>query len=414
MNKSSTVNFSLKALPLAIAMALPSYAFAADTTSDQKIAQLEQQVKALQKQQTASISERFKFNGFMSMAYVTADNNSGYLDTSTSANFTDESKLGFQGSFAVTDNTQAVMQLMMRGENDWDVEAEWAYVSHRFDSGLQARGGKLRLPLFMYSDYLDVGYAQPFARPPEEVYDAVPFTSFTGGDLSYDVEFDDSTLTMQAFGGQSSDSDSNFELDFDNILGANISWTDEIWTLRVVYGQATLNGAIFNIVKIPVNDPVTGLPIEIDAKVPLLKLNDDKATFTGVGASYDNGKLLAVAEWTRVEVEGQYTDSDAGYITVGYRLGAFTPYATAAYYESQDDDQRQVVDQESAMMAALFNGQRTSYSGGVRWDALDNMAVKFDITYAHDFGDTSGGFDSNLMQEYDDVLVYTIKFDVVF
>ncbi len=414
MNKSSTVNFALKALPIAIAIALPSYALAAETSSDQKIANLEQQVQTLQKQQTASLSERFKFNGFMSVAYVTADNNSGYLGSSTSANFTDESKLGFQGSFAVTDNTQAVMQLMMKGENDWDVEAEWAYVSHRFDNGFQARGGKLRLPLFMYSDYLDVGYAQPFARPPEEVYDAVPFTSYTGGDLSYDIELNNSTLTVQAFGGQSSEQDSEFELDFDNILGANATWTDDIWTLRAVYGQATVNGTIFSTVKIPLQDPVTGLPIEIGAQVQLMEINDEKATFAGIGGSYDNGKLLAVAEWTRVEVEGQYTDSDAGYITLGYRFGAFTPYVTAAYYESQDDDERQVVDENSAMIAAIFNGQRTAYSAGLRWDALDNVAVKFDVTYAHDFGDTSGGFNTNVLQEYDDATVYTVKFDVVF
>ena len=414
MIKRNTAKFALKALPIAIALTLPTQVIAAEATNDQKIAILEQHVKALQKQQTASLSERFTFNGFASMAYVTADNNSGYMETSTSADFTDESKLGFQGSFAISDNTQAVMQLMMRGIDDWDVEAEWAYISHRFDSGFQARAGKLRLPLFMYSDYLDVGYAQPFARPPEEVYGAVPFTSYTGGDLSYDIELEDSTITMQAFGGQSSEGDSSFDLDFDNILGANIAWTDETWTLRAVYGQASLNGALFTIVKIPVEDPNTGLPIEIDAKVPLLKLNDEKATFVGVAASYDNGKLLAVAEWTRIEVEGQYTDSDAGYITLGYRFGALTPYVTTAYYESQDDDERTVVDQNSAMMAALFNAQRMAYSGGVRWDALDNLAVKFDVTYTNDFGDTSGGMTSNVTKMYDDAMVYTVKFDVVF
>ncbi|QYJ87601.1 hypothetical protein K0I73_07890 [Shewanella mesophila] len=404
------LHFALKALPLAItAVLLPSQVLA-DEATEERIAQLEQQVRDLQKQQTASLTDSFTFNGFMSGAYVTADNNSGYLGTSTSADFSEESKLGFQATFSISDQTQAVMQLMMKGENDWDVEAEWAYVSHRFNNGVQIRGGKLRVPLFMYSDYLDVGYAQPFARPPEEVYGAVPFTTYIGGDVSYDVEFDDSTLTIQAFGGESEEDNT----DIKNIIGANVMWTDETWTLRAVYGQTTLDGSISRTIKIPSQDPSSGLPIEIDAQLTLLTLDNEKATFSGVGASYDNGQFLAITEWTRSEVDGKYTDVDSGYVTLGYRINAFTPYITAAYYESQDDNERVVVDAQSALIAAIFNGQRTAYSAGLRWDALDNLALKFDVTYANDFGDTSGGFQSNILQQYDDVTVYTVKFDVVF
>ncbi|QLE85848.1 MULTISPECIES: outer membrane protein [Shewanella] len=412
MNDKINFNFALKSLAMAVSVALvPAQAFAADEqNTDEKIAKLEQQVKDLQQQQTASLADRFKFNGFMSGAYVSADNNSGYLGSSTSADFSEESKMGFQATFAITPQTQAVMQLMMKGENDWDVEAEWAYVSHRFDGGVQVRGGKLRVPLFMYSDYLDVGYAQPFARPPEEVYGTVPFTTYTGGDISYDIDFDDSTLTMQAFGGESEEAG----IDISNIIGANVSWTDEIWTLRAVYGQASLDGPVTRPTTITMADPTTGLPVDVNVNVRILDLDSEKATFAGVGASYDNGQFLAVAEWTRAEVAGQYSDSDAGYITLGYRINAFTPYVTAAYYETQDDDERVVVDENSAILAALFNGQRTSYSAGLRWDALDNLAVKFDVTYATDFGDTSGGFQTNVLREYDDVTVYTVKFDVVF
>ncbi|MDB2386846.1 hypothetical protein N9W21_05835 [Shewanella sp.] len=410
MNTCNIANFALKALPLAIAAALPSQVFATQVSNEDRITDLEQQIQALQEQQSANLLERFKFNGFMSMTYFTADNDSGFLGSSTSANFSDESKLGFQGSFSIAKNTQAVMQLMMKGKDDWNVEAEWAYVSHKFDNAIEVRAGKLRLPLFMYSDYLDVGYAQPFARPPEEVYGAVPFTSYTGGDLSYSFEFDDSSLTVQAFGGEAKDRGA----DFDNVIGANLTWTDEVWTLRAVYGQTTVNGTAWSATTVPTQDPTTGLPIEIDAKVVLFELEDDSIDFTGIGLSYDDGQLLAVSEWTRIEVEGPYTDSDAGYLTLGYRIGDFTPYTTAAYYQSKDDNDRPVVDQTSGIIAAIFNAKRTTYSGGVRWDVLDNTALKFDITYTHDFDNTAGGFTSNVAQNYDSATVYTVKFDVVF
>ncbi|MCL1045813.1 hypothetical protein L2737_10800 [Shewanella electrodiphila] len=405
------MKLTLKTLPLAISVAiLPIQAIADDQTNN-KIAQLEQQVQSLQASQTASLTERITFNGFMTGAFITSDNNAGYAGATTSANFDDGSKFGLQGTFAISDQTKAVMQLMMKGENNWDVEAEWAYVSHTFENGLQARAGKLRLPLFMYSDYLDVGYAQIFVRPPEDVYGPVPFTSYTGADVSYDIEFDDSTLTFQAYGGKSD----AFGVDLKNILGINATWTDETWTLRGLYGEGSLDGTMTRQSTTSAGiDPSTGLPIYLEVTVPLLVLDEEKGQFSAIGGSYDNGSFLAIAEWTRIDVEGVFRNTDSGYLTLGYRIETFTPYVTASFYETTDDDLRQIVDQTSAVYAAIFNGERKSYSAGLRWDAIDNLAVKFDVTYSTDFGDTSGGLKSNVAQEFDDTTVYTVQFDVVF
>jgi hypothetical protein len=415
MNWSNIMKFMLKTLSLAVAYALMPSAVMAEQNTEQKIAQLEQQVKALQKQQTASLVDKFNFNGFISGAYVSADNDAGYNYTDNSANFSQDSKIGFQGTFNISDSTQAVMQLMMRGEYDWDVEAEWAYLSHRFDNGIKVRGGKLRVPLFMYSDYLDVGYAQPFARPPEEVYGTIPFSSYTGAGIAYDVEYDDSTLSMQAFGGESDVKNTNVKLS--NLMGANLSWTDEVWTLRGVYATAILDGDVTRSAQAQVPGQPAGTMFTVERT--LLSINDARGEFVGVGASYDNGEMLAVIEWTRAEVDGAYPDTDAGYITLGYRIKAFTPYVTVAYLESTDDEERLPLSQQAAFQKIAFNAERTAYSLGLRWDALDNLAVKFDVTYANDFGDSTGGFTANAnpltgMALYDDTLVYTVKFDAVF
>jgi hypothetical protein len=393
------MKFNLKALPLAISIAMVPAAAFADESTNTKVEKLEQQVAALQAQQTKNLTDKFSFNGFISGALISADNNAGYNNATTSANFSQDSKIGFQGTFNISNQTQAVLQLMMKGENDWDVEAEWAYLSHRFDNGIKVRGGKLRLPLYMYSDYLDVGYAQPFARPPEEVYNQVPFSSYTGGDLAYDFEFEDSTLTIQGFGGESTIDRHGLDLEFSNIVGANASWTDLTWTVRAVYGQTELDGSVSE-----------GL-IPVDA---------EKAQFTGFGGSYDNGKFLAVAEWTSVEIDGVLADTESAYITLGYRVKAFTPYVTVAYVESTDNDVRAALPPALAVPLSLaLNQERTAYSAGLRWDAVDNVAIKFDVTYATDFGDTAGGLDGNfnpLTGEimFNDTLVYTVKFDAVF
>jgi hypothetical protein len=389
----------------------PSIALADD--ADAKIAKLEQQIQALQSQQNANLKDKVKLNGFISGAYISSDNDAGYNSADTSANFSEDSKVGLQATFDISDRTQAVLQLMMRGEYDWEVEAEWAYLSHRFENGVKLRGGKLRVPLYMYSDYLDVGYAQPFARPPEEVYGAVPFSSYTGGGVSYDVDLDDSTLTMQMFGGESKVKSTG--TDVSNLIGANVNWTDETWTLRAVYGQAKFDGSVTSEVDVEL---APGVITQADYTV--LQLVDDTGSFTGVGASYDNGEVIAITEWTRIEVDAAYPDTDSGYLTLGYRIKEFTPYVTVAYMKTQDNDERLPLSQAAAIQMIAFNAERMAYSLGLRWDAIDNVAVKFDITYADDFGDTSGGFLNNSLDTttgkfiYDDTLIYTVKFDAVF
>jgi hypothetical protein len=393
------MKFYLKALPLAISVALVPAAAFADEATDAKVAQLEQQVQALQAQQTKNLTDKFNFNGFISGAYISSDNDAGYNNATSSADFIQDSKMGLQATFNISNQTQAVLQLMMKGENDWDVEAEWAYLSHRFDGGVKVRGGKLRVPLFMYSDYLDVGFAQPFARPPGEVYDQVPFSSYTGGDVSYDFELEDSTLTLQGFGGESDVSGEVTSLDLSNMIGVNASWTDLTWTLRAVYGQTKIDGI------------TNGLVID-----------NEKSVFNGLGGSYDNGSFLAVGEWTTVKIDGLLADTESAYVTFGYRIKSFTPYVTIAYVETTDNDVRSNLPPQ---LSLSLNQERTAYSAGLRWDAIDNVAIKFDLTYATDFGDTNGGMGGNGILNggfdfstgkflFDDTLIYTVKFDAVF
>lgn len=156
------------------------------------------------------------------------------------------------------------------------------------------------------------------------------------------------------------------------------------------------------------------------ANYTLLELNDDKGSFVGVGASYDNGEVIAISEWTRSEIDNAYPDIDSGYLTLGYRIKEFTPYVTVAYSKTQDNEDRLPLSTAAATQMIALNAERMAYSLGLRWDAIDNVAIKFDVTYADDFGNTSGGLDTNSFDAstgkfaYDDTLIYTVKFDAVF
>src|SRR5690606_10989859 len=62
---------------------------------------------------------------------------------------------------------------------------------------LSFRAGRMVLPIFLVSEYRKVGYANPWIRPPQEVYRIVPVTSSDGFDLSYRTYSDGFTNTAR-------------------------------------------------------------------------------------------------------------------------------------------------------------------------------------------------------------------------
>ena len=69
--------------------------------------------------------------------------------------------------------------------DNFDLEADWAFASYSFSDQVQVRIGKIKLPTFLVSDFIEVGYSYPWIRPPQEVYTGNPITSIVGGDLLF-------------------------------------------------------------------------------------------------------------------------------------------------------------------------------------------------------------------------------------
>ncbi|QUM78084.1 carbohydrate porin [Moritella sp. 24] len=399
-------------LPLAVACA-SQFAVAA-TTDAQRLAQLEQELAMLQEASSYdSLSDRMSINGFFTGQMGVANNDAGYGNRPGVEGYTSDpdfslgSKLGLQGTFALTEQTQIVAQLVSRGADDWTPEMEWAFLSHDFDNGFTTRIGRLRVPLYMYSDYLEVGYAQPWANPPADVYSIVPVSSYDGIDIIYDTDLGDASLSLQAsYGHDVDDAEDNplgVDVKFKNTIGMSATLSYEEWVFRGTYFQSELESGDVAIPDVPAQ--------------PFEKFDNEKAQFAGVGISYDNGSFLAISEYTISKVEGKYSDTKSGYITLGYRINAFTPYVNYSFLETTDNDERAptaVDDYPNLVGSSAFNWERTTYSVGSRYDISSNLSLKLDVTYATDFGDTHGALPSHGSETYDDTIVYTVSFDAVF
>jgi len=140
-----------------------------------------------------------RINGFASVAFGMSDQNADslgadetfFLGYSDKLNTTEDSLAGLQFGFDINDSMTGTIQLIAKGEDDWQPEMEWAYLSYNTEQGAMFRAGKLRAPIYMYSDYLDLRYAQPFVRPSNGFYSLVRFTSYTGVDAVLPLELGD-------------------------------------------------------------------------------------------------------------------------------------------------------------------------------------------------------------------------------
>ncbi|TCI04949.1 porin [Corallincola luteus] len=396
----------LKALTVLIAavLAAPS-AFAEDDQA--RIDKLEQKVAELESQgQVHSWLNRFNVNGFATVGMGRASNDAGYADYDNDGfDFENDSILAVQTTYDVNDEISATLQLVTRGRQDWDLKAEWAFLSYQFNDATTIRGGKLRLPLYMLSDYLEVGYAYPWARPSEEVYGVIPVSTFTGFDVIHVIDFDESALTFQPIFGESTvdadDSRLGLETNFKKVYGLATTYDWDELTLRASYFHSET---------------------DID---PVPWLDDKTGEFYGLGARWDNGDWMVMGEFTRIEVDGQYPDTDSAYIGATYRYNQFSPYVMISWVESKDNGERTI---PIPGVVSALDVERGTTSAGVRWDFMPNVAVKFDLTYTDDFDDTSGALSGNIgtidipsvgpvpvnTGEYDESFIYSVLIDVVF
>ena len=397
---------------LGMALALPAAAQdnpqpATDAETQNRIENLELRLDSLQKQVTESALERVRLNGFLSVGYTRATNDAGYDEATEKSDLQTLTLAALQATFTLGRNTEAVTQLVSRGSDDWNTELEWGFLRHNVTNSLQFRAGKMRLPLFMESETLDIGYGQPWARPPEAVYDPVPLRSYLGGDLSYTFSLPNSTLETKEFSGHVDDQARSLarpvNVELRNLTGLVLHWTDYVWTLRSIYAHTNAD------ISYPpqIGDEITYPDIA----------NDEKTEFMGLGFSFDNGDWLLMSELTRIEMDGYFQDTDSAYITFGRRIFDVTPYITASWIESKDNDERR------GTPFSVLDTRRQAYSLGFRWDVVPGVAAKIDWTHSRGFGDTTGGMRGNQLaifsgqtteNRFDSTDVYTVRIAAAF
>lgn len=303
----------------------------------------------------------------------------------------DRNLLGLQVTGQVNEKISATAQLIARSEKDYEVTAEWAYLTWQASDNGKVRAGRLRTPLYMYSDSLDVGYSYPWISAPNEVY-YLPFNNVDGVDYYLTAALGSFDTSFQAYFG-SFESDFSFEdgtegyATLRNQMGVAATLGKDWWTLRAAYHQSDLTVDIFN----PL---LTGLVAQVSASpfaalVPSIVVEDDKATFAELGINIDTGLFVAAAEHVEFEVKDSLLAKNVrDYAMVGVRLGDFLIHVTGSKADDEIADLTSGIPQ-SEQTQPLINGlnaatqardvDREVLSLGTRWDVASGTALKLQL-----------------------------------
>lgn len=344
------------------------------------------------------------FSGFLSVGggFVDDENNPGYNGYTEEDLTFDKNLLGLQVTGKVNDKLSATAQLIARSENNYEVSAEWAYLTWQATDSIKVRAGRLRTPFYMYSDFLDVGYAYSWIRPPSEVY-YLPINNVEGIDFYatktvgiFDTSFQayfggiDDELTL---GGTLSEAKTRNQMGVAGTLGKD--W----WTLRAAYHQADFSIDLGSIAISPtatigsLASTLTALGYRDNAA--RLLLEEDDAVFTEFGINIDTGRFVAAAEYVEFDPgDAVLSKNIRQFVMAGVRAGSWLFHVTGSQAKDEATNPAAGITPNQAMpvfgntsvligtldaIAASQVTERDVVSLGVRWDVASSTALKFQL-----------------------------------
>jgi hypothetical protein len=365
----------------------------------------------------------YSLSGFGTVGYARSDQSFAYQrfidDRGT---FKRDSVFGGQLDARFSPQWSATVQAKVAPAEDhdqrWQSAVSWAFVSWRPSNDWLFRLGKLRVPLYLTSENLDVGATFDPVRMPAEMYSISPSNDFTGASFNKSWSLDNGNdLSLDGFWGKSKlhwrfflrDGVPGFlpgspPLQASGPLFVGIK--TEAWGLAATYRQddnlfrvganqtytEREDGATFPLT-FPTFSYFGNTLYKVDGRLPLGPALDSKSKFAaqvytlGVDLNLGHDYRLVSEYARRVVSEIKIgPDTEGAYATVLKRLGAWTPYVTYARLLSKPGS-RQLYQGLNGVnlatnlpLATLINASQRAAADGV--PAYDQYSLALGASYA--------------------------------
>ena len=388
---------------------------------------LERRITRLEKKLNKK-NASFKIDGFINAGLARADNDAiteSWGGITNKNDFAAMSNIGIQISFSTTQYASFTTQLVSRGEENWDMEAEWAYVSLTPTNALTFRLGRQKAPLYLLSEYIEIGYANPWIYAPDEVYGITGDSTYDGFSVLYTTPTNGWHSTAQAMWGSNQFTHPVVgDISLKDVLSLSITSIKESTTLRLGYTFLTAEFPIVtaSLPAIP-NTPISaGDTLEFEAE-------SASVSYLSAGIIVDKPRWLIMSEVVQLKVDGWFTDASSAYLMAGYRFGKVMPHITIAKMKNTDPGAREGATVISAstgsalalpgqLVGAIADGflvqNQTSYTLGARLELLPSVSLKTELSHITDFKDSIGRFNAAAAPTGDNVNILKFAIDAVF
>lgn len=316
-----------------------------------------------------------------------------------------DSRLGGQATLEVTSKLTTIVQVILEQNNrgDYAPRLEWANVGYAITPNFTVRAGRLVIPTFMSSEHRKVGFANPWVRPPVEVYGLVPVFTVDGADASYRLHPGGWTTTLHTSFGHSRIEASDGNEFLADTWHVNAMFERGRLTWRIAFSGGPLETDAFDFLF----DGFRAFGPEGDEIADRFEADEKRMQFAAVGATYDPGRWFVMTEIARMDMNSLLGETLAGHVTGGYRLGPVTPYVAYSRSEllgessdpglslaSVPPEQIEVAATLNATLNAIMRSlpvQQTLAVGG-RWDFMPGMALKLQVDFIDVLEGSPGAF----------------------
>ncbi|MFL6698046.1 MAG: hypothetical protein ACJ8GJ_12820 [Vitreoscilla sp.] len=301
-----------------------------------------------------------------------------------------DSKLGAQVDAQFSPQWSASVQALTR--HQWDKsytpELSLGFVKWATSAGVDLRLGRMPYAAFVVSDYRNIGYSQPWVRPPLEVY-SLSLDHVDGLDATWRTSVGDLGLKLQALAGRTKQELAVGTVTGRRIVGGNLTADMGAVTARVSMlhigelsvSSPTLNG-VFGLVRngVPAGMLFAGSPAipanpsEADA----YEYKNRPSDYISLGLGYDPGDWFVTSEYGHVQRVSFGAAAREFYVTGGVRLGTWTPYVNVAQLRHTGK-----LTSTSPLLQAVIDGSNAtdqkSASLGLRWDFAKSADAKLQL-----------------------------------
>jgi len=317
--------------------------------------------------------------------------------------FTHQSHIGLQFNTDIVKNLEFSLTLLGEGKTEYQTRTAWFYATYEVSDNTSFRFGRLKVPFFMVSNYIDIGHAYPWVSPPADVYTTNVIESADGLEYIYETSLFGSSFQFNTYVGSNSH---QHHLSPTYINDGTVNTKPYVTGDKIKFEAHELFGVVFSIS----TDSVTFKMSHNQAVFTSDELGIEKARISigGFGFIVDWNNFLLYSEFSHRDTEASLQaimpDQNSKYITLGYRIGNFLPYITQASITKGKSQSKYALVQDSSSI-------------GIRYDINPKMDIKFQATKIKPGlsgdGNRYGLFDGAIA-ENKEPNVYSMSVDILF